>query len=769
MSSRRAFLALLAAWFAFFAPLLLRNEVVFPHDNRAELGVVESRRSTFFDEPLLGRFLPWVARDELRLSTRRTSDVSSVYVPELHHELHGDASSWISLWNPHVQMGRPTSHVSGLSPAYLPTRALAWLTDDALRLFTWIVLFHSLLTACAAFAFLGELGLSPWARFAGGAFASLAFFPVFWLVQPMFGAGVAWTLVVFWAGTRFLRAPSASAALVTAFGAWCLLLAGYPQQIVWHAWLGLAWFGSVWWAEVERAQKLRRALGLALAFVVGALAALPVYLDVATQAANSMRGEVDETFLLQSVVTAATWKEAASLIAVHFDPFWIDTPMQEEYPERLFGFAFSAPLAALCVVAALRGARSSSAWRRAWPWLGCVVVALVVNAWPGAYLFGVRHLGLSLSRFAPLIACAIPVPVLAALAIERVLASDLARPARTAFWSSLPFLVALSAGAYGMPWMKPAFVLAALALHGLTLAFVLSRRAWLVPVLVAATVLHYGQRVVLAQRPAAIARTSPLVEALRERSGDRARFCIAGFERWGLLPPNQEAWIGLSSPHSYDSLSSLRFNTWLREISLAGARARGRSFRRIEPADGFFGDAFTWMGVGAVLATRPIESPHLADELRVGGVSVWRTREPAERIAQLDVDPRAQPGSSAAEPFLEGPLSAQPHLALRILEEHDDRVRCASEARDTPTLLFLSRQHHEDWIARSGGARLATTRVNGFYLGVVLPPHTREVELSFEPCVRSAWVPQAAFAVAGLGVLLAWLLRRRANAAAIAR
>lgn len=752
MTHRRAFLALLALWAAFFAPFLARGEVVYPHDNRAEVGQLENRRSTFFEERVFARFLPWVAREETRLSSRRLSDESSVYVPELHQQLHGDHEGWISLWNPHVQMGRPTSHVSGLSPAYPWTRVFMAFTSDAPRLFTWIVLFHSLLTACAAFAFLGELHLGPWARFSGAAFASLGFFPVYWLVQPMFGAGVAWTLALLWTGTKLLRTPSWSWALATAVSAWCLLLAGYPQQIVWHAYLMAAWFGGVWWKELARASKLPRALALLGAGALGVLGALPVYADVAVQASLSLRNEAQEDFLLQSVLRAATWKQAAGLVAVHFDPYWLATPVQEEYPERLFGFAFSAPLAALCVVAALRGG-----WRsRAAPWLAFVVVGVALNAWPDAYLFGVRYLGLSLSRFAPIIVCAIPVPILAALAVERVLARELEDRWRALWLGSLPFVVAISCAAFGLGWLKPGFVFAALALHALTLLFVFTRSARVLATLVIASVLHYGYRVQLVQRPQAIARDSALVSALREATTDGSRYAIAGFERWGLLPPNQDIWLGLASPHSYDSLSSKRFNDWLLSISQTGARARGRSFRRIEPGPGFFAEPFTWAGIGAVVATHPIESRHLEAPRAVGGVEVLRTRAPASLAAQLVRFERVE-----GELNIAGALDAQPRLELSASADHDDRASYVTTASDAPSVIFLSRQFHPAWHARSNGRELEVLPLNGLYLGVIVPPHTREMELTFEPWVRFAWVPQLVFGLLAFALALRELTRRR--------
>jgi hypothetical protein len=43
--------------------------------------------------------------------------------------------------------------------------------------------------------------------------------------------------------------------------------------------------------------------------------------------------------------------------------------------------------------------------------------------------------------------------------------------------------------------------------------------------------------------------------------------------------------------------------------------------------------------------------------------------------------------------------------------------------------------------------------VDGFYQGVIVPPDTGTLELSFRPFIRWAWVPQALFVLAfGLGL-----------------
>src|SRR5690606_23173314 len=130
---RAAVLALLALVAVLVLPLALRGEVVYPDDGRAQLGL----EAAVVPENLGGR---------------RLGDTSNYYVPETHHHLHGDSTGWISVWNPHVQLGRPSSHLAGVSPAYLPSRVLGWFVGDAYWFHTLLAL--GTIAGTAAFLFL---------------------------------------------------------------------------------------------------------------------------------------------------------------------------------------------------------------------------------------------------------------------------------------------------------------------------------------------------------------------------------------------------------------------------------------------------------------------------------------------------------------------------------------------------------------------------------------------------------------------------------------
>jgi len=85
------------------------------------------------------------------------------------------------------------------------------------------------------------------------------------------------------------------------------------------------------------------------------------------------------------------------------------------------------------------------------------------------------------------------------------------------------------------------------------------------------------------------------------------------------------------------------------------------------------------------------------------------------------------------EARLTGGLKTHRDLPMTIAEQHDDRSRIQVSVSPRPTLLFLSRQWHPQWIASTPTERLECPLINGFYQGVIVPPNTREVVLEFRP------------------------------------
>lgn len=724
MTTKRALLLLLAAVVAFFAPLIVRGEVVFPHDNGLELGLPEDA-------------------DSAHLANRRFTDASSVFVPEIDLHLHGDRSGWLATWNPHVGLGRPAMQVSGLSPAYPPMRVLAWLTSDALVLFTALVLLTVAATALFAFLFFGALGLDPRAALAASAALALGVYPIYWLAFPMYLASLCWTLCALWNATRFVERPGAWRGLGVGFSVYALLLSGYPQQILWHALLAAGFL-------VLHARSWRKLAALGAWAALGVACAAPVYLDLALQAARSTRLGMGPDFFRPALPEIENLGDLGLFLAQLFDARWFGNPVDPAYGRAFKGLSFGPLVCGLVLVCAVDGA-----WRRTAWWLGFSVLCLVLTLWPGAYLFGVEHLGLGFSRFTPLAAALIPLAACSAIALDRLLRGEIRR--RRLGVLLLAPLLALAGAALATMSMQPGAVALGLGLFAAFAACAWSGRARWIPALVVAAAFVQGLGLLLARPEARIQRSSPLVERIREETAGGWRYALVGFEHQQLLPPNQETWLGLRSVHTYDPLVPRDYGEWVLRISETGLRSPGRQFRRIASGSKLDGAELGRAGVSLFVSTLALSSPRLEALGDIGPVHLYRVRRRPALEAQLGA---FEDEGSRGEAELRGPLEELAQLPVERLAGHADQLRWRVTPAGEPTLLFVSQQFHPQWRAYAAGAELETVRIDGFWQGVRLPPGTDSVELRFEPWARWSWIPQLLFACAGLAYGLSRLRAR---------
>jgi len=728
---RNAALALAALFVVLVAPLFARRAVIHPDDGRVALGLEQQA----------------VANN---IGQRRLGDTSYYYVPEEHHHLHGDRTGWIAVWNPHTELGRPSSHLAGVSPAYLPTRVLGWFVDDAFWFHTLLSLATIAGTAAFQFLFLRAMGLGPWSCFTGAAGLGFGIFAIYWAPFPIFVAGLCWTSACLWLTTRWLQRPSLAVGVGLAFSVHSLLLSAYPQQIVWHAWFVVPFALVSWWRS--RPRSLAMIGGLAWCAVLGVVGAAPVYVDLAIQAARSARLETDPEFLSASLIGIDGMRDVLRLFAVMIDPFLATDPLGSPRANEFNGSSLAPFYAALVGLALLPGAR-----RRAAPWLVFACVALLLTIWPQGYRFGVEYLGLSLSRFRPQGAALIPLSIAGAIGLDALLRAHRPRPFPALFLVLAPLGFA-SVFALGETPVVRWLALASIAVT--LVAFVLFRWRVLLFGLAFLTMLGWSTPLFVSIRRDAIAESSPLVDALRERTADGSRYAISAERAPAILSPNSEARLGLRSVHAYDSLSSEGYRDWCAAISTVGTQVHGRWFENIAGSSGYERDAFERAAVGVVVAGQPIASPALTVDGRVGPWVLHRPSiAPSLAAHVLDAQPEHLASGSVD---LALPTRSVRRGTLEFVEHRDDRARVRIAPVDEPTLVFFSKQHHPHWVARdANGAHLPTVVVDGVFLGVVAPARCSELEIHFEPWARFAWIPQVLFGLAFLVFAALWLFSRR--------
>ncbi|MBI5363188.1 MAG: hypothetical protein HZA53_08415 [Planctomycetes bacterium] len=749
MKSRGAQLFLALALLACFAPLLLRGHVVFPHDNALQVG------------------LGGDGSGDGETANLRFSDQSSFYVPELHAHLTAPRSGWIATWTDAVQMGRPLTHLSGFSPAYPPTWILMRFTNDAFTLYTWLAVLTVAATAFFAFAFFRALALEPWVCAAGACAAGLSLPVLYWLTFLMNVSGFCWTFCLLWLLTRYVERPTRATWLGLGAATALLLLSGYPQQVVWYAAYLAPWtIARVFQRVPEKRDRFTRLVAITLAGVVGVMAASPVLLDVALALSRSARIEPDPEFFAAALPTLGHWRDVAAQAALLVDPRLVGNAIEPGFPFLFSGVAFGALFLLAVLLSWRRGA-----WREHLPSYAVALAGLAMFFWPAFYLFGVEHLGLRFSPMVPTWGALVPVLVCGTMGLDALL-RDPPRGRGVLCVGVLAALFALRAcvaklvpaGSGGTWWVVPGLAAAGLA----ALFFV--RRGWAVAAVVAAGAFLEGRELVLERPRAGIHVDSPLVTGLRERLAEGGRYALVGEQPKYVLPANQELLLGLSSPHSYDSLSPREYQEWTLRISKEGTRRFGRRFNRIADDARLASGELEKAGITHVLSARPLSVPSWKPDAQLGPFRVYATGADATRALLLPAQRFQRSGANATT------MGAWTRADAEAVQSHGprgDEHALWFERTEGERLLVLRRQFHPQWKAwtdpvqfRCGVfptppvcAPLECVLVDGFYQGVIVPAGVDDVLLEFRPWARWAWVPWVGFALAF--VLAAFLGRRR--------
>lgn len=703
-----ALLVLLLALAGVLLPPLLSGRVLYGHRNEAQVGA-EARP---------------IERDEWPHHNH-----SQLYVPETRAHLECEHVGWPATWNPHNELGRPLIHLS-LGTAFGPFRLLSWLTRDAYLFTTLQSLLAVVGTAVFAFGFLRSIGCGPVACVAASLGISIGPLYPSWQAYTMVQWGYCWAFASLWAAESWLARRGVASWIAIAFSVHAVTMTGFPQHVLLLGWIVAGW---VVWRTLESKGGLRAVGPIAAATGLGLVASLPLLADLFVEWSRSARADYTTG---ESLVVAR--EGIAHYLANLYGVF-----RDGDVSARSYSLS---PLYASLVVIALAGVRR---WRGAY-WGLCAVVVWVGAASP--HVAGaLRALGLSLSNWSPVYGALLPCTVLAARGVDLALgAGARERKRNTALCGLL-----LAAAVLGLGATSTADSLSATLGLGLGLGaclFAWTRAPlWLVPLL-AVAVLHDGRVMTKWQERSSILETSPIVEALRERTADGSRFAWIGgrIEGSAVLEPNVEILVGLASVHTYYHLQSRAYAELFGPLVPPSERPREYE-RRFEALLNVpeVGPLLRRAGVSTLVARR---SPPgwLVDEVeRFGPIWIGRTRErgplrgvvPSGGFRVADGGRvELSDGSSWREPSFDSP--------------GHDRLVLEFERSPEPELLFLSRQFHPHWRARSDGEELETVAVDGFYQGVLLPPGTERVELAFEPWIRLAWWPQVGFALAAAGLLL---------------
>ncbi len=251
---------------------------------------------------------------------------------------------------------------------------------------------------------------------------------MYWLTFVMFLSANCWSVCLLWLITEFTGKSSWPAALGLAFATYSLLLTGYPQMTILLAYMIVAYtlirLGQM---RSPLREKFWTALELFGCAGVGALAALPVYLDLFAMAQDSARlSGVHDSFFLAVLPPHHGIREITGFVATIFDWSWLGNAISPAFPEPFNGLSFTPVFGSLVWFSFLLKSK-----RELWFWQVFLLVCLAGTIFPSLYLFAVHHLGFGFSRIQVLSGAIVPGFVLSAYAVDAVLLGKI----RLTIWS----------------------------------------------------------------------------------------------------------------------------------------------------------------------------------------------------------------------------------------------------------------------------------------------------------------------------------------------
>lgn len=712
------------AYVVFFLALTFRywglGEVIAPHRQAEELGMS-------------------AAKSPAHPENRKFSDYTSAYVPETQVLLHGRRSGWLALWTEQNELGRPLYQLSGFSPAYAPSAVLALLTDEPTRFITVLSLSTCFLGGFFALLLCRELRLSPLAGAAAAVSLGASPFFMYWLTFPVFPAVWTWSAATLFAITRLARQRDKVGWIVFAFSTYSLLITAYPQPVVFHLYIFFG-YGAVLmirqWRQFGGRQAGRFVLALVTAGMTGLALCIPLYIDLFRTAADSTRISADAAFFSQYLPRIETPAELARFLTLTLFPEILGNPVLPSFVLPYDGLSIS-PIVLFFAICGLL-----LALRTTWGWGLAVVTACVLSFHPPAYIFGVNYLGFKISPSTPLGTILLPLIIIAAYGVDRTVTQQ--RNMMPTRWAAVAAAVCSVAGLAGaiafavanglrVDW-HTAFLAGTVMALLLTVAF----RPHPLPLCAALsiTVVYSSAPLMLHQDRAQIAMSSALVSAVRSNLPPDSRYAVLS-PGLSLLPPNLNASIGLSSVHSYNSLSSYRYRTLLKELG-GDASAFGRWNDTIHPD--FDSIAFWMSNIGVVLS--PALLPPMPALQYVGSQSNAHIYRVLSRMGCCLQVPKPHTTARADGGISINATILRNGLPITKTNDQGDFLEFDIPQRG-PSILVLSQKYHSDWQAQAltglGWADIPTVPVNEIFQGAVLPEDAREVRMHFKPYARFAW------------------------------
>ena len=664
------------------------------------------------------------------------NDYSYSFIPEVTLQLESPRKSWLTLWTDKNELGRPIFHLSGLSPAYAPSWVMAQFIGNPWSFITVLSLATCYFGGLFIILYCREEAFDPLAGFlAGTSFASAP--PLmYWISFPMFLGTWTWSAGILWALTRVAKRADLLAWTMLAFCCYSLLMTGYPQLVVFHSYL-LCGYG---FHLAYRAFRASSATGIqflvraSTAGLVGAALTVPVFRDVAVAGEESLRVKLDFAFFEGRLPKVTDFVDAVRLVVTHVTPEIFGRPVAPKFPFPYDGQSITLLLLFFLVVSLFTTFRKFIGW-----WLAAAVIFLLSFS-HSLYAFGVDHLGFNLSRNNPLDSLLLPFTVIVAAGVDALVKRGATtKVVRSMMIASVVcFTAIILAVSFGLTRGAPIYW-RAVFLMTVMIAMLAAQgpKTRVVSLIIAQGIVVFSTSapLLLHQSPTNIASTSPLSETIRQYTSDGSRFAIVS-PGIPILFPNLNASLGLSSIHSYDSLSPMRYHGLIEAL---GGEVVFYDRLNLSIAPDYSSSLFWMSNIGVVLSSVPLLRDNLALLGKVSGLLLYQVKS---RMGEALLVEATANSSDANKLTIDDPRLIATSVPRSLVNVADaTEVELTSDA---PSVLILSRKFHRDWkafaLVSGVWTPAATLEINGVFLGAKIPAGATRAQFEFLPWTRYEWV-----------------------------
>lgn len=742
-SYRGVFLLYCAIFIAVFWRVLFDHHVIAPHAMYDELGLATPASLE-------------------TIENRKFSDFSNAFLPEIAQHMQGERSAWLATFTNANELGRPLHQIAGFSPSYFPTWIAFHFTDVPWTFFNLYTLSICFFSGLFFLLLCRELALHPMAGLIAA--ASLAFSPLFlyWISFPMFAAVYCWGCGILWSLTRLAKKADYLAWVALSFSTYSLLMTGYPQPIVFHLYLFSVYFLFLFlWHKHPHHARLHFLLTCSSAVFVAAILVLPVYADVYLNSTLSPRAQIDTAFFTSVLPGFTTFNELFEFFFLSTVAPVFGTGTHSDFPLKYNGLSLTL---FVCVFAILS---FFLCLRKTLPlWIVCIILACFTLV-HDLYAFGVEHLGFHLSRSTTLTPMTLPMCLILAFTADTLLKKR-TQTSKSKIFTTSVILVLILFGALIFADSNGITVswdhVTALLTVNLLLTFAYRRHAPIfIFIALCITIFFTTKPLILSQDRDRLANSSPLLSLITENLEQHQRLALL-VDRRDILPANLNALFGISSVHSYNSLSSSRYHQAIENLG-GKVIAFGRRNMFIQPD--LNSHDFWLSNIGLVIS----DHAHTNAELELIGqhdtLYVYRVKQTMGQavITSIEESMLQDLELTVTDGMREHSQVISPERDQADLLQFDVAHTLSETGRSS--LLIVSLKHYPQWQAEAQindqWRDIDTLRVNDAYLGIVIPEQANKLRLTFKTYSKLAYLGHLFWSLILVSLIITTLYNYRKN------